>query len=73
MVRLYKALMNTGATIEIKPDKDIMGVMYIFRCKGKEHKTAYALESISNDQELIDDMLCVELAKFVKYVNAHDA
>lgn len=73
MVRLYKALMNTGASVEIKPAKEIMGVMYIFRYKGKEHKTVYTLESVTADQELIEDMICVELVKFVQYVNAHNA
>jgi hypothetical protein len=71
MIRLYKALINTGATIEIKTNKDIMGVLFIFRYKGQEHKTPYTLEAISHDPMLIDDMLAVELVKFVKRVDVH--
>lgn len=73
MVRLYKALINTGATVEITPIKSTMCVIFTFKYKGEKHTTAYDLELVDRDRELIDDMLCVELAKFVKYVNAHNA
>lgn len=73
MIRLYKALMNTGATVEIKGRKDIMSVLFIFRYKGQEHRTPYTLDSLTNNSTLIDEMLAVELVRFIRYVDAHDA
>lgn len=73
MVRLYKAIMNTGATVEIKPVKDIMAVMFIFRYRGEERKTLYSLEAIGNTPMTIDEMLSDDLARFVSYVNTHGA
>lgn len=73
MVRLYKALMKTGATVEITPVESTKCVIFTFKYKGEKHISTYDLELVDSDRELIYDMLCVELAKFVKYVNAHDA
>ena len=73
MVRLYKALMNTGATVEITPVESTKCVIFTFKYKGEKHITPHFLELVEHGHNLIVDMLCVELVKFVKYVDAHGA
>ena len=73
MVRLYRALMNTGATMKIETRSEFNGIIFTFWYGGKNHKTVHSFESVERCPDLIVDMLSVELVKFVTYVNSHNA
>lgn len=72
MIRLYKALIATGASIEIKPAKEFYGMLFIFHYKSHRHKYCMDMANPEIWLKETENNMIEELYRFVNYMNTLD-
>ena len=72
MVRLYKALTATGASVEIKPNKKPYCMLFIFQYRGRHHTCSMDMLDPEKYLDESEDKMDEELYSFVRYVKAVD-